>query len=63
MSPQLTARLEEVNCRVGSLEIDDTMYFLGAIVNCRVGSLEMLTQSGGFCRVVNCRVGSLEMQH
>lgn len=32
---------EKVNCRIGSLEIDDDFTVFVAGVNCRIGSLEI----------------------
>ena len=49
-----------VNCRIGSLEIDEKTQAGAAIVNCRIGSLEILSIGHVVVGYVNCRIGSLE---
>ena len=52
----------DVNCRVGSLEIDWSNPPEGIDVNCRVGSLERRKRRCEGAFHVNCRVGSLEIE-
>ena len=57
---RLSAQKTTVNCRVGSLEMDDYNQRPYDVVNCRVGSLEIRFNKEVDRKVVNCRVGSLE---
>ena len=52
--------LQQVHCRVGSLERLKKGHFEQKIVHCRVGSLEMKLVLFQKILVVHCRVGSLE---
>ena len=56
----MTAGLQRVNCRVGSLEKQEVANAVGISVNCRVGSLEIKIKKRLKNDFVNCRVGSLE---
>ena len=51
-----------VNCRIGSLEIDDDEALRRDLVNCRIGSLENLPHGERRQVEVNCRIGSLEIE-
>ena len=49
-----------VNCRIGSLEIEDLPLVVKRVVNCRIGSLEKPCMHWPLPCQVNCRIGSLE---
>ena len=61
MSNGKSKGVDEVNCRVGSLERYVIRRRNVSSVNCRVGSLEMADPEHGGLSTVNCRVGSLEI--
>ena len=50
----------EVNCRIGSLEMEQSDRDNVRTVNCRIGSLESNRKICQFGCHVNCRIGSLE---
>ena len=50
----------EVNCRIGSLEIEHRASSTLCVVNCRIGSLEIADILDDENNDVNCRIGSLE---
>ena len=52
--------IDEVNCRIGSLETCLQISLVRKIVNCRIGSLEIVAVGGMTSNNVNCRIGSLE---
>ncbi len=58
LSPRL---VEDVNCRIGSLENLHHAHVKLPFVNCRIGSLEMQYYILRDRQDVNCRIGSLEI--
>ena len=51
---------DSVNCRIGSLEIEEPDPERHDVVNCRIGSLEIGIHIQCPTNNVNCRIGSLE---
>ena len=49
-----------INCRIGSLETEDTVHAWVTLINCRIGSLERLNSILVKNLCINCRIGSLE---
>ena len=52
--------VQDVNCRIGSLENKSINPFGLGVVNCRIGSLEIPPLQVNYHMLVNCRIGSLE---
>ena len=53
--------IDTVNCRIGSLEIENVADGTFIAVNCRIGSLETFPHCLSTVNSVNCRIGSLEI--
>ena len=49
-----------MNCRTGSLEMNENEAKKSELVNCRTGSLERMADTADGKAAVNCRTGSLE---
>ena len=54
--------IEDVNCRIGSLENVQLIVGAHLRVNCRIGSLEIIVRVPDLALLVNCRIGSLEKE-
>ena len=61
MLPVVKIRICQVNCRIGSLEMQNREQKILQKVNCRIGSLENNCRNHKQENYVNCRIGSLEI--